>query len=90
MMRARVDLYLHGLFISKKFLGGNFHKNILPRAINREYYERNLKKLLEVHIMIMMIITAMASFFALNYFDAKEERVETYEIIDNYDEDNEN
>ena len=26
MMKARVDLYLHGLFISKNFLGGEFHK----------------------------------------------------------------
>ena len=26
MMKARVDLYLHGLFISKNFLGGDFHK----------------------------------------------------------------
>ena len=90
MMRARVDLYLHGLFISKKFIGGNFNKKNIHSDTNRENYERNLKKLLEVHIMIMMIITAMASFFALNYFDAKEEHVETYEIIDNYDEDNEN
>ena len=44
-MRARVDLYLHGLFISKNFLGDNFHKNILPRDIDRGYYERNLKLL---------------------------------------------
>lgn len=45
MMKARVDLYLHGLFISKKFLGGEFHKNILPRDIYMAYYERNLKSL---------------------------------------------
>ena len=39
--------------------------------------------------MIMAIITAIASFFALNYFDAKEEHAKTYEIINEY-EDNEN
>ena len=48
MMKARVDLYLHGLFISKNFLGGNFHKNILTRDIYIGYYERNLKLFLEV------------------------------------------
>ena len=48
MMKARVDLYLHGLFISKKFLGGEFHKIILPRDIYMVYYERNLKLFLEV------------------------------------------
>ena len=43
-MKARVDLYLHGLFISKNFLGGEFHKIILPRDISIGYYEREISK----------------------------------------------
>ena len=94
MMKARVDLYLHGLFISKNFLGGNFHKNILPRGIYMVYYERNLKKLFKKDggkIMIIMIITAIASLMTLDYIDTKEaeKSAKMYEIID-HKEDNEN
>ena len=91
-MKARVDLYLHGLFISKNFLGGNFHKNILPRDIYIGYYERNLKSLLKDggKIMIIIIITAIASLMTLDYIDTKEaEKAERlYEII-KYEEDDE-
>lgn len=93
-MKARVDLYLHGLFISKNFLGGDFHKIILPRDIYMAYYERNLKSLLKDggKIMIIIIITAIASLMTLDYIDTKEaEKAERlYEIIKHEEDDEEN
>ena len=81
-MRARVDLYLHGLFISKNFLGGKFHKNILPRDIYMVYYERNLKIFFGGNFMIF--ITIIASLIALNLIDNKitENENKMYDIID--------
>ena len=92
MMKARVDLYLHGLFISKNFLGGEFHKNILPRDINRVYYEREISNHCKKDggkIMIIMIITAIASLMTLDYIDTKEaeKSAKLYEVIE-YKEDN--
>ena len=82
MMKARVDLYLHGLFISKNFLGGNFHNNILPRDIYMVYYERNLKLFFGGNFMIF--ITIIASLIALNLIDNKitENENKMYDIID--------
>ena len=82
-MRARVDLYLHGLFISKNFLGGKFHKNILPRDIYMVYYERNLNNIFGGNFMIF--ITIIASLIALNLIDNKitENENKMYDIIDN-------
>lgn len=81
-MKARVDLYLHGLFISKKFLGGEFHKIILPRDIYIVYYERNLKIFFGGNFMIF--ITIVASLIALNLIDNKitENENKMYDIID--------
>lgn len=84
MMKARVDLYLHGLFISKNFLGGNFHKNILPRGINRVYYEREIS-IIFLEVCFMIFITIIASLIALNLIDNKitENENKMYDIIDN-------
>ena len=92
-MKARVDLYLHGLFISKNFLGGNFHKNILPRDIYMVYYERKSQIIVKKDggkIMIIIVITAIASLMTLDYIDTKEaeKSAKLYEIIE-YKEDNE-
>lgn len=91
MMRARVDLYLHGLFISKNFLGGNFHKTFYlatsTGGIMREisnYCKKDGGK-----IMIIMIIAAIASLMTLDYIDTKEaeKSAKLYEVIE-YKEDN--
>ena len=76
-------LYLHGLFISKNFLGGNFHKNILPRDINRVYYEREIS-IIFFGGNFMIFITIIASLIALNLIDNKitENENKMYDIID--------
>ena len=81
-MKARVDLYLHGLFISKNFLGGKFHKNILPRDISIGYYERKSQIIFGGNFMIF--ITIIASLIALNLIDNKitENENKMYDIID--------
>ena len=82
-MKARVDLYLHGLFISKNFLGGIFIKNILPRDIYMVYYERKSQIIFGGNFMIF--ITIIASLIALNLIDNKitENENKMYDIIDN-------
>ena len=82
MMKARVDLYLHGLFISKNFLGGEFHKIILPRDIYMVYYERKSQIIFGGNFMIF--ITIIASLIALNLIDNKitENENKMYDIID--------
>ena len=82
-MKARVDLYLHGLFISKNFLGGNFHKNILPRDIYIGYYEREIS-IIFFGGNFMIFITIIASLIALNLIDNKitENENKMYDIID--------
>ena len=81
-MKARVDLYLHGLFISKNFLGGEFHKIILPRDIYMVYYERKSQIIFGGNFMIF--ITIIASLIALNLIDNKitENENKMYDIID--------
>ena len=90
-MKARVDLYLHGLFISKNFLGGNFHKTFYfatsTGGIMREISNHCKKD--GGKIMIIIIITAIASLMTLDYIDTKEaeKSAKLYEIVD-YKEDN--
>lgn len=75
-------LYLHGLFISKNFLGGNFRKNILPRDIYMVCYERKSQIIFGGNFMIF--ITIIASLIALNLIDNKitENENKMYDIID--------
>ena len=82
MMKARVDLYLHGLFISKNFLGGEFHKTFylatstggIMREISNYFFGGNF----------MIFITIIASLIALNLIDNKitENENKMYDIID--------
>ena len=81
-MRARADLYLHGLFISKNFLGGDFHKTFylatstgsIMREISNHFFGGNF----------MIFITIIASLIALNLIDNKitENENKMYDIID--------
>ena len=90
-MRARVDLYLHGLFISKNFSVGNFIKTFYL-ATSTWYIMREISNHCKKDggkIMIIIIITAIASLMTLDYIDTKEaeKSAKLYEVID-YKEDN--
>ena len=87
-------LYLHGLFISKNFLGGIFVKTFYLAASTWDIMRENLKSLLKKDggkIMIIIIITAIASLMTLDYIDTKEaeKSAKLYEIIEYIEDDDE-
>ena len=61
----------------------HFHKNILPRGINRVYYEREIS-IIFFGGNFMIFITIIASLIALNLIDNKitENENKMYDIID--------
>ena len=83
MMKARVDLYLHGLFISKNFLGGNFHKTFYLATSTGYIMREKSQNIFGGNFMIF--ITIIASLIALNLIDNKitENENKMYDIIDN-------
>ena len=75
-------LYLHGLFISKNFLGGNFHKKHFTSRHQQGVLWEKSQIIFGGNFMIF--ITIIASLIALNLIDNKitENENKMYDIID--------